>query len=115
MKLSPTSDADMIDVMGSGDAREEQEDDKAIEKQEAQKAAPGREEAKEKPTEVLDESNDVPDSWDTSAPSNTAAVGRDQSPSTSENVEKENGLPKVLKAFELLQEEFNEKFKKMWA
>lgn len=95
MKLSPNSDADMIDIMGSGDAYEEQQDDKAIDKQEAQKS--GRGDEKDQEGSALMEAGDDGDFDDY------------------EDGENDKGLLKVLKAFKILQEEFNEKFKKMWA
>jgi superfamily II RNA helicase len=116
VKLSPNSDAEMIDVMGSGDTFEEQQDDKAIDKQEAQKAGINKESVKEsgKPMETSDEVVGVPDSWDTAAPPK-AAASRAQSPAAWADGEGEKGLLEVLKAFKILQEEFNGKFKKMWA
>lgn len=106
----------MIDIMGTGDAFEEQQDDKAIDRQEAQKVGIDKENIKEsgKPTETRDEVVGVPDSWDTAAPPKEAAA-RAQSPAAWADDEGDKGLLKVLKAFKILQEEFNGKFKKMWA
>ncbi|KAF4635733.1 hypothetical protein G7Y89_g2365 [Cudoniella acicularis] len=95
MKLSPKSDVDMIDIMGSGDANEEQQDDKAINMQDAQNSGCGDEKEQEGSklleAEDDDDFSDYVDSKDDSEFIN------------------------VLKAFKIVQEEFNEKFKKMWA
>jgi hypothetical protein len=89
-RLGPNSDADIMDVMGGGDALEEQRDDKANNL--------GQEDPKEKENGKIagaNEDDDDDEDWD-KAPA-------------------DHGLTEVLKAFTLVQEKFNEKFKKMWA
>lgn len=75
----------MLDLVGSGDAFEEQQDDKAIDKGTGQKV-----ENDEKDEE------EGGDDWD------------------GEKVD-EKGLVNVLKAFTNVKTEFDEKFKRMWA
>jgi hypothetical protein len=84
MKTTP-GDADMLDLVGSGDAYEEQQDDKAIDKGSGQKI-----EGDEK------EESDGSDEWN----------GEKQD---------EKGLVNVLKAFTNVKMEFDEKFRRMWA
>lgn len=85
MKFSAGSDTDMIDVMGGGDAFEEEQLDKSIRER---KTEENDGEGPETPSEAS------PPAWETDG-------GK--------------GLLHVLKAFRALADEFNEKFKSMWA
>ena len=85
MKFSAGRDTDMIDVMGGGDAFEEEQLDKSIRER---KPEENDGEGPETPSEAS------PPAWETDG-------GK--------------GLLHVLKAFRALADEFNEKFKSMWA
>jgi hypothetical protein len=99
MKLTPESDLDMIDVQGSGDAVEE-EAGEAIELQ------PGDQQHDTPHAEnELDGSGILPSPSTTSESSTMPSWASDDG----------TGLMNVLKAFKLLQQEFNVKFKAMWA
>ena len=86
----------MTNLVGSGEAFETHKDDQAMDKEEDEK---GPDDDKDKPDASMESDNE--DTWEDG--------GND--------VEwmEERGLVKVLRAFTLLQEQFNGKFKKMWA
>jgi ATP-dependent RNA helicase DDX60 len=119
MKLNPYADDDMIDLQGSGDAMEEQQDDIAIEKQEAQKVVTEVVAKAEKiaPARYADEEDTrvVPESWDVAEKKTKPSVDDTEETWDADDDETGEGLLKVLKAFKLLQATFTEKFKKMWA
>ncbi|KAI3317689.1 P-loop containing nucleoside triphosphate hydrolase protein [Xylariaceae sp. AK1471] len=119
MKLSPAADADMTDLMGTGEALEEQRDDVANDKEEAKKAtlnqaatpaAPNRAKAR------------VAESWVTAADAmdldNTPAKSMDSKVNDPDSLEAEtdgSGLMNVLLAFQHVKTEFDAKFKAIWA
>jgi hypothetical protein len=115
MKLSPTTDADMTDLMGTGEALEEQRDDVANEKEEAKKAALSQA-APAAPKRVKER---VADSWDTAAD----AMDLDSTPAKGKVNEADDlgagtdgsGLMNVLLAFQHVRAEFDAKFKATWA
>ncbi|KAF2097657.1 P-loop containing nucleoside triphosphate hydrolase protein [Rhizodiscina lignyota] len=86
IKAGGDDDLDMSDVRGSGDVAEE---------------LAGESKANGKATADDDDEDKSDNATDISLPSWTADGGA--------------GLPHVLKAFEMLKDEFNEKFKAMWA
>lgn len=133
LKLTPGTDTDMIDLTGTGDLHEGEIDDKAIEAEyggpaEAVPASgtlPLR--AKQAPPTVspaapVTQKAKVVDSWDD-------GLSDEEDPVPETNVskpkgafkvpkawnEREYGIVTVLKGFKILQRDFNEKFKKMWA
>jgi ATP-dependent RNA helicase DDX60 len=119
MKLNPyAGDDEFIEVQGLGDREEEQREESALERQEAQTlaAAAAQHQLQQAPRRVLDRDDEapaVPESWDAderSAKKKPAADEDEWDP----DVDGE-GLLKVLRAFKMLQTEFNDKFKKMWA
>ncbi|KMU86321.1 DEAD/DEAH box helicase [Coccidioides immitis H538.4] len=148
LKLSPVVDADMLDVMGTGDANEEKLDVETIQN-EASNVPTGKPNPTNLPTGQAPSTTSassaivavprrkaVADSWE------DEAEGNEEEEETSKLVEskskkKENDLEdrgrardevsmsaiggkdqrilNVLKSFKLLQTEFNQKFKEMWA
>nr|KMM70159.1 DEAD/DEAH box helicase [Coccidioides posadasii RMSCC 3488] len=148
LKLSPVVDADMLDVMGTGDANEEELDVETIQN-EASNVPTGKPNPTDLPTGQAPSTTSassaivavprrkaVADSWE------DEAEGNEEEEETSKLVEskskkKENDLEdwrrardevsmsaiggkderilNVLKSFKLLQTEFNQKFKEMWA
>ncbi|KAL3478688.1 hypothetical protein BJX99DRAFT_269117 [Aspergillus californicus] len=135
MKLSPGVDPDMLETMGGGDLLEEELEDKVIRAADAplklpipaargQPSAPINRSVKVKKTLVAE-------NWDDSSSGDgeddeehrTSEAGGDkesQSPKTMTSSDtdadlKDQGLLQVLKAFKMLQEEFNIKFKAIWA
>lgn len=95
MKLTPDSDMDMIDLQGSGDKVEEaagSDTDSDAESEHSGESSVEYDDASTLPTSVGEESS-VP-SW---ASDNGA------------------GMRKILKAFKMLQADYNAKFLKMWA
>lgn len=90
---APYSDDPMMDLMGGGDAQEESREDKAI-----------------------SNADQVGLEADEDALGGTASDGNgDESFDTNSSEPEHAGLPKVLKAFQILQADFDAKFKKMWA
>lgn len=148
MKLTPESDVDLLDVMGSGDVFEESKDDKVAEL-ENEPLASGKESAgaKQQQAQAKKKATTVEDSWDVEA--TTAAVGalrvskakaadswedhadaveakiaKHKAKRTAEQKEANaaardgdpgKGLMNVLRAFQMLKQEFDGKFKAMWA
>lgn len=148
LKLSPSSDIDMIDVLGDGDAHEEELDEKAIEKQPEVSSAPlmttpivlaakpdgSSEQARNGKKAVMDSweddlddddddndelvrsmSNKPPKDKQKDIESKFTAHQEDNEAFDMSGGEKGEGILNVLKAFRLLQAEFNGKFKAMWA
>jgi len=128
MKLKPSSDLDMLEVMGNLDALEEAEDDKIAASETDTTASsvvsdPMRN--PEKPV-VLKKKGKKLDSWEDDEDDEASALP-DRSRNGANNEADvladaawdgevgEKGLLQVLKAFQLLHKEFNEKFKAMWA
>lgn len=96
MKLTPDSDMDMIDLQGSGDKVEEaagSDTDSDAESEHSGESSVEYDDASTLPTSVGDTESSVP-SW---ASDNGA------------------GMRKILKAFKMLQADYNAKFLKMWA
>jgi hypothetical protein len=94
MKLTPDSDMDMIDLQGSGDKAEEaagSDTDSDAESEDSGDSSVEFDDVSTRPTSV---SGSAVPSW---ASDNGA------------------GMRKILKAFKMLQLDYNEKFKKMWA
>ncbi|GKZ23205.1 hypothetical protein AbraIFM66951_000706 [Aspergillus brasiliensis] len=142
LKLSPDIDADLMDVAGSGDAHEIDVDDNAFNSNDplpgtAAKSAglfqanPVQSATKPPLTSVSANSKKpkVADSWeddlsddDGSEPENRMPESGGGSKATNKvpssvlagEVE-EKGFLQVLRAFKMLRDEFNEKFKAMWA
>lgn len=135
LKLSPNSDADMIEVMGSGDAHEEERD---VGDFQVQNMGPTDTNSKDLATRDAPSAattgapvvrkKKVVDSWEDEADEDEILQA------TSKKKEKEiakqdkaddelvptwdgkdYGIINVLKGFKLLQEEFNIKFREMWA
>jgi hypothetical protein len=97
MKLTPDSDMDMIDLQGSGDKADEAADGGADSDSDAESEHSGDssvefDDASTKPTSV---------GGDSSVPAWASDNGA--------------GMRKILKAFKMLQVDYNEKFRKMWA
>ena len=101
MKPSSASEADMTDLMGSGDTHEESEDDK-LQVESSEKA--GQQSDSLVPSNV----------W---APLGTGvwADENDDMEERSDDDDMNMRLPKVLKAFQCLKEVFDGNFKQMWA
>lgn len=94
LKLNPNSDDCLIDLMGSGDAYQEQVEDTVGERlTEDTTARDGIAVREGQTSAAADEEED----WDF-----------DSSPD-------KNRLMNVLKTFTMVKEEFNKKFKKIWA
>ncbi|KAL4807595.1 DEAD/DEAH box helicase [Aspergillus unguis] len=141
LKLSPGTDTDMLDAMGSGDVLEDEWDDKVFEADRSSMVpqmseALGRQPAgasasrllKAKKTKVVDswEDNlsDSDDAHELSDNNKDNRASESRVASTSDysmdhqdagGVIEGKGLLQVLHAFRLLQTEFNEKFKAIWA
>lgn len=88
-RLGPNTDSDMMDVMGGGDALEELKEDKMN--------TLGNQDPNQKENGTI------------------AAKGDDEDDGDWDTPPADHGLTDVLKAFTLVQEKFNEKFRKMWA
>ncbi|KAL4787969.1 hypothetical protein BJX76DRAFT_368295 [Aspergillus varians] len=138
MKLSPGTDCEMLDTMGSGDAIEEELEDRALgavggpispaelppSKGKQPAGAAATRPAQTKKPKVSDNWDDdlSGDDEESHAPSPRNNVTR-QSRNESEPFSKPDadanfqgqGLIQVLQAFKFVQAEFNEKFKEMWA
>jgi hypothetical protein len=97
MKLTPDSDMDMIDLQGSGDKADEAADAGADSDSDAESEHSGDSSVE------FDDASTMPTSvgGDSSVPSWASDNGA--------------GMRKILKAFKMLQADYNEKFKKMWA
>ena len=113
MKLSPSSDADMIDVMGGGDVWEEQQDDMTIEQQEARDRAQCSKASKKALGEHEGDGEPVPESWEDTSP--RAKTNPEAVLELETQAESGEELLNVLKAFQILKDRFDEKFKKIWA
>ncbi|PGH12600.1 hypothetical protein AJ80_06658 [Polytolypa hystricis UAMH7299] len=137
LKLSPGTDADMLDVMGGGDTREGEIDAGAMQDgtesmergglippnlQTTQtSSAPAVSAA---PTTVIRKKK-VVDSWEEEAETygdDDDDAGKDENQQLTEDGNpmaawdgKDAGIFNVLKGFKLLQAEFNRKFREMWA
>ncbi|GAT25235.1 DEAD/DEAH box helicase [Aspergillus luchuensis] len=138
LKLSPSIDLDLLDVAGSGDVHEIDLDDSAYD---ANDPLPGtaaksahlpqvRMQATTKPPLTSASANPkkakVADSWEDEL--NDDEESENKVPEREENAkatnnptsstlpsDTEQGFLQVLRAFRMLQAEFNEKFKAMWA
>jgi hypothetical protein len=101
MKLTPDSDMDFIDLQGSGDKADEA-------------AAVGTEGSdNDSDVDSVGAESSVEDEFDDGSTLPTSVGGEGSVPSwASDNGA---GMRKILKAFKMLQTEYNEKFKKMWA
>ncbi|KAL2829195.1 hypothetical protein BDW59DRAFT_178546 [Aspergillus cavernicola] len=152
MKLSPGADPDLLETMGSGDAFEEDVDDRAfgaaegpsmltnLPKEQPSSSTPATRLVKPKKVQVADNwddnFSDDGDKEDLASESDGDGIGksgRKKNKKKSQNQpkvissgsdsEKKNadavlegqGLLQVLKAFKTLQDEFNAKFKVIWA
>ncbi|KAI1973257.1 hypothetical protein LOZ51_005071 [Ophidiomyces ophidiicola] len=144
LQLSSNVDVDMIDVMGGGDAHENELDDHVIEngapvtthgaasagvlpirQQQVPTAAPLQsnpptQKTKKKVTESWDDdlSDDSEDNGEFSDGYSDVKKSNNQGDTPSietSNVSSVNDLLLVLKAFRMLQSEFNQKFRAMWA
>lgn len=130
MKLKPSSDLDMLEVMGGLDSFEEAEDDK-LAVSEIDSSAPvvvADPSAQPQKPVVLKNKGKKLDSWEDESDdedekeSQRAASRQDTiadsgygSEAAWEGAGGEQGLMKVLKSFQKLQKEFNDKFRAMWA
>ena len=130
MKLKPSSDLDMLEVMGGLDSFEEAQDDKlAVSEIDSTASIVVADPATQpqKPT-VLKNKGKKLDSWedessDEDEKESQRAASRQETIADSgygseaawEGVGGEQGLMKVLKSFQKLQKEFNDKFRAMWA
>lgn len=94
MKLTPEADMDMIDLQGSGDKAEEAAGSDTDSDAESEKSGSTEDEFDDVSTLPTSISDSTVPSW---ASDNGA------------------GMRKILKAFKMLQADYNEKFKKMWA
>ncbi|KAI1325090.1 P-loop containing nucleoside triphosphate hydrolase protein [Xylariaceae sp. FL0255] len=111
LKLSDSSDAEMTDLMGSGEALEEQRDDIAMEKEEAKKAK--QQAAVAAPAATKRAKERVADSWESAA--NDMELETSGLSDDAESKTDGSGLMDVLRAFQLVREEFDAKFKNIWA
>ena len=126
--LATESDLDFIDVRGGGDDEEENREDKmlpsdtATEASSATNASSGKGSAKQDlPVQVKKTKKKVAESWDDEESEENsedeasdwdADEGGDQEPPA---WEEGAGLLNVLKAFKALKEDFDTKFRAMWA
>jgi hypothetical protein len=126
MKLKPTSDLDMLDVMGNLDALEEAEDDKLAATDADTSSAPVIADPMKQPEKpvVSKTKGKKLDSWEDEVPDEPVLTERAKKALEKEDdfVDAawdgevgEKGLLNVLKAFQLLHRDFNEKFRAMWA
>lgn len=136
MKLKEGTDADMLEVMGNLDAREEAEDtaNADVEQQSeasgpsiADSAISGMGNVPERPKPVTSKKKAAnADSWEDLADEESAATEKEARKAAdaarlaaeSEDGpawEKEEGLRNVLKALQVLHAEFTVKFRAMWA
>ena len=133
MKLKEGTDMDMLDVQGSFDAHEEQEDDSAVASEDtsdngAPSIADSAISVPERPKHVSKKKAAHADSWEDVANEEEDSVLRTEARKTEEAEEADlvesgawsgeeggKGLKNVLKAFTLLHAEFNVKFRAMWA
>lgn len=131
LKLTPGTEVDMLEVAGSGDLAEGEVDEKLIDfdASGAVGAVPGgpavvplkQQQAIPTPVRTLMRKAKVVDSWDEGmeSESDEEVEAETQSEEVSEdptafNAE-ESGILMVLKGFKVVQRDFNEKFRKMWA
>lgn len=132
LKIDANGDVDILDVQADGDRVEEAKEDKVGEKEEMDEKKPmdatfnamGAP-LKEEPIKKKTKKAKVLDSWDDDDEDEeeTSQMGTNGGQAASEladmisawDIEKDGGFLKVLKAFRRLQENFNEKFKAMWA
>ncbi|KAL4912359.1 DEAD/DEAH box helicase [Aspergillus aurantiobrunneus] len=142
MKLSPGTDCEMLEIMGSGDAFEDELDDRVLGAAEGPKqselptSSKGRQpvvtaatrSAKTKKTEVADSWEDEISDEDeenraVQSGDNVSEKSQNNSGSSDPLLEMKDavaviegkGLLQVLQAFRMLKEEFDEKFKAIWA
>jgi ATP-dependent RNA helicase DDX60 len=132
--LSPGTDVDMLETMGSGDRLEEEVDEKALgavlEDQLASMELPpskGRQPAKPVALRPANTKKaNVSENWDDDLSDDDGCFQTGENQSTNGSADpfltpdthavlEGQGLLQVLQAFKLLQLEFNEKFKAMWA
>ncbi|MCJ1475667.1 hypothetical protein MMC13_004330 [Lambiella insularis] len=124
LKVEPIDDGEMLDIVGQGDAMEENMDAEEESDAPAQRAAKS-----EKPKAALPTPSSshkakkvVLDSWEDEPEVPVAKEGGsydlgedDDDSSASDGASSEEGLMDVLTAFQMLKAEFDEKFKAMWA
>ncbi|KAI3082951.1 hypothetical protein CBS147353_2546 [Aspergillus niger] len=141
LKLSPNIDVDLLDVAGSGDVHEIDLDDNAYDAKEPQPGtavksahlaqAPVQATTKPPLTSVSANSKKakVADSWEDEQSDDEGRGNENNIPergggskatskltsSASPGQIEEKGFLQVLKAFKMLRDDFNEKFKAMWA
>lgn len=132
MKLKPANDMDMLEVMGNLDAVEEAEDDSVaaseadskvdsvIADASTQPQKPVINKKKAKDLDSWEDAADIEDTADRKSAARKAAEEKEELKSALEGAawegqDGERGLLRVLKTFQKLQEEFNVKFKAMWA
>jgi hypothetical protein len=98
MKPDSAFEADTTDLRGSGDLHEESEDDKMIESED---------------DKMIVESDDIGGQKGIQSPSSN--IWDDDDDEIEKWSDLDRRLPKVLKAFVCLKEDFDSKFKQMWA
>ncbi|KAL3468094.1 DEAD/DEAH box helicase [Aspergillus heterothallicus] len=137
LKLSPGSDPDLLDTTGCGD--ESLDDEFEAIRLDDPKTAANSMDLSLRPTPASNAAVRLPkkakqpkvvENWDDSlsddsddSESSAAAAGHDKTPAQSNNHDinsseeflEDNGLMQVLRAFRILQEEFNANFKAIWA
>ncbi|KAK5152342.1 hypothetical protein LTR04_006425 [Oleoguttula sp. CCFEE 6159] len=124
MKLSPGTDMDMLDVMGNLDAHEEAEDDKIVNAESPASTLPIMEKAQQSAVPVVKKKTKAVDDWEEAADDEEAKAaknrtngsnGVDDLGAAAWDKDSDEGLMRVLRAFQKLNTEFNTKFKAMWA
>ncbi|KAJ9629556.1 hypothetical protein H2203_001930 [Taxawa tesnikishii (nom. ined.)] len=128
MKLKPSNDLDMLDVMGNLDSLEEAEDDKVAASETEATAQPVVADPVKQPERpvINKKKGKNMDSWEDAEDDEEArlairskraarAEADDLADAAWEGQGGEKGLLNVLKAFQKLHKEFNEKFRAMWA
>ncbi|KAL4931974.1 putative DEAD/DEAH box helicase [Aspergillus undulatus] len=145
MKLSPGTDPEMLETMGVGDAFDEELEDKAFEGADFQTKTPEPQLTRGRPSistsailpaKAKAKKKPVADSWEdevseddlsdwekedstSESQGNTSRTPQSSDPSSRQGspdaVLEDKGFLQVLQGFRMLQAEFNEKFKAMWA
>lgn len=117
MKLSPSQDGDLTDLMGTGEALEEQRDDIAAEKEEARKQAAAPVKARPAREKVVDSWEDAvgADEMDPTPAKGKAGRSKVNNPENLDEDVDGSGLMNVLLAFQHVRKEFDTKFKAIWA
>lgn len=114
--MGSDSDPEMLDVMGSGDAAENDEDEKVAAQAEIEVAP--KIGAPPIPPPVMKKSKKVADDWDASEDAIGAEEDFMKSRAVKDKVtdqEEYDKLMNVYKAFRELKKQFDEKFRAIWA